>query len=346
MYTTKALSVDMFTVEDVTYSGVALKPVVVGKDGDKNLVVDNDFTVTYTNNIQVGTASATITGIGGYSGIVSITFTIIPNEVKVTGLLLKTKVYDGNTIMEVDTSSLKLEGISEKDADKVSIGGLPDIVEVENKNAGEKTAIIKVADLKLVQEDSNYVLSSEDITVVGTISKKKVVLMDMEFKSKYYDGSKYMTLTTQEGTIKSGVLEGDEVTFNTKSDRYVISGTANAGSKKRKLTKGLWKISGKDANNYTLSSSPIAKGKIYKIEVKKVTLKKNSVKYDGMGHKPIISQIFGSGGIKILQKNCKIEYLRNGKKTNDFKSKGTITVKVTGKTPNWKGSVSVNFKIK
>ena len=66
-------------VEDinaVTYNGEEQKPTVTVKDGEKVLVENTDFTVAYSNNIDAGTATATVTGIGNYSGTVSKQFTI------------------------------------------------------------------------------------------------------------------------------------------------------------------------------------------------------------------------------------------------------------------------------
>ena len=160
-----------------------------------------------------------------------------------------------------------------------------------------------------------------------------------------------MILTTQEGTIKSGLIEGDDVNFKTKQANWVITGTKSAGNKRRALTRGCWNVTGKDAANYKLAKGPTATGTIKKVVVKKVTLKATTVKYNGKAQKPVIKAITGSEGKKILQKNCKIEYLRDGKTTADFKSKGKITVKVTGvgtkeTGSNWKGTVSVTYTIK
>ena len=63
-------------IADVTYTGKAQKPAVVVKNGDKTLVEGTDYTVKYSNNTNAGTATATITGIGNYSGTASKTFTI------------------------------------------------------------------------------------------------------------------------------------------------------------------------------------------------------------------------------------------------------------------------------
>ena len=52
--------------------------------GGNTLILNTDYTVTYTNNTNVGTATVTITGIGNYSGETSRTFTISYNSFNIT----------------------------------------------------------------------------------------------------------------------------------------------------------------------------------------------------------------------------------------------------------------------
>lgn len=63
-------------IDAVTYTGKALEPAVVVKDGETVLEEGVDYTVSYSNNTNAGTATVTVTGIGNYSGIASKTFTI------------------------------------------------------------------------------------------------------------------------------------------------------------------------------------------------------------------------------------------------------------------------------
>lgn len=65
-----------------TYSGNAKKPSVTVTLGGKTLVKDTDYRLTYSNNIKIGTAKATVTGIGKYSGSKSASFKINPKDVK------------------------------------------------------------------------------------------------------------------------------------------------------------------------------------------------------------------------------------------------------------------------
>ena len=62
--------------EECTYTGLPQTPEVIVKDGETELVLNTDFTVSYSNNIYASEATATITGIGNYAGTVSEHFTI------------------------------------------------------------------------------------------------------------------------------------------------------------------------------------------------------------------------------------------------------------------------------
>ena len=62
------------------YTGKALKPGVTVKikvDGKTvTLVNGTDYTVTYANNVKVGTATVTVKGKGNYTGTITLTFKI------------------------------------------------------------------------------------------------------------------------------------------------------------------------------------------------------------------------------------------------------------------------------
>ncbi|WP_206425702.1 fibronectin type III domain-containing protein [Ruminococcus sp. Marseille-P6503] len=62
------------------YDGNAAEPAITVKDGDRLLAVNTDYKVEYSDNVNAGAASATITGIGEYSGSVVISFEIKPER--------------------------------------------------------------------------------------------------------------------------------------------------------------------------------------------------------------------------------------------------------------------------
>ena len=72
-----SFDVEMST-ESVVYNGTAQEPKVVVKDGKKTLEVGTHYTLVYTNNVNVGTASVIITGQGDYTGTKTMSFLIKP----------------------------------------------------------------------------------------------------------------------------------------------------------------------------------------------------------------------------------------------------------------------------
>ena len=59
------------------YTGKPITPELTVKDGKDTLKEGTDYQVAYFNNSEVGTASAVITGIGGYVGMKKVTFRIM-----------------------------------------------------------------------------------------------------------------------------------------------------------------------------------------------------------------------------------------------------------------------------
>lgn len=68
-------------VSPLTYTGNLRKPAVTLTLGDKTLVENTDYTLTYLNNREAGLATITASGIGTYKDKVSTTFVINPKKV-------------------------------------------------------------------------------------------------------------------------------------------------------------------------------------------------------------------------------------------------------------------------
>lgn len=64
-------------IPDQTATGSAITPTLTVTYGGRTLVLNTDYSVAYTNNTAVGTATATITGIGDYTGTKAKTFNIV-----------------------------------------------------------------------------------------------------------------------------------------------------------------------------------------------------------------------------------------------------------------------------
>lgn len=90
----KALTSDMIAdIDDLTYTGDALEPAPVVTYNDMTLNPGTDYTVSYVNNINAGTATLTITSTAtntNYTGSASKDFTILKANATVTNPTRKT----------------------------------------------------------------------------------------------------------------------------------------------------------------------------------------------------------------------------------------------------------------
>jgi hypothetical protein len=91
------LSID--AIANQTYTGLALTPTVVVKDGTTTLTLTTDYTVGYTNNTNVGTATVTITGAGNYTGTTTQTFAIVAKAASTLSIdAIASQTYTGSAL--------------------------------------------------------------------------------------------------------------------------------------------------------------------------------------------------------------------------------------------------------
>ena len=69
----------------------AIKAAVTVKYGKKKLKQGTDYTVAYKNNKNVGVATVTVTGKGGYTGKKTLSFKILPRKSAITKASVKGK---------------------------------------------------------------------------------------------------------------------------------------------------------------------------------------------------------------------------------------------------------------
>lgn len=80
------LSINDTTVEPIspqTFTGSQIKPSVTVKLGEETLNENQDYTLLYKNNINVGTATVSIIGMGDYAGTKEVSFSIVPKNIMV-----------------------------------------------------------------------------------------------------------------------------------------------------------------------------------------------------------------------------------------------------------------------
>ena len=86
-------------VADQTYTGSLIAPNVTVTCNDVELVKNTDYTVSYSNNKNVGTATISITGIGDYTGTIKKNFNIVARGISDTTIgSIPNQTYTGNSI--------------------------------------------------------------------------------------------------------------------------------------------------------------------------------------------------------------------------------------------------------
>ena len=118
----KTLTNDNITdIADQTYTGGEIKPTIEVKDGDKTLVLDTDYTVTYDNNTNASDeAKVTVEIISNnYAGTLEKTFTILPKTINtaITQLTAPVKNEVPQTEIETDEYTATVvwsPGVTEK----------------------------------------------------------------------------------------------------------------------------------------------------------------------------------------------------------------------------------------
>lgn len=180
-----------------------------------------EYIVDYTDNIEVGTATITVTGTGNYIGYVTKTFTI--TEVKKDDGS-ETKPGDGSETKPGDGSETKPGDGSEikpGDSGKTEPGDVPAIItvnkttisKVENKATGVKLTWKKVSDA------TGYVVYRKNL---GSKSWKKIKIVKGASKNTYTDS----TVKSKHGTVYS---------YRIESYKSVNGQTAKAVSKEKKI---------------------------------------------------------------------------------------------------------------
>ena len=258
---------DLMSVDDaefseiapVTYTGSAIKPEPTVIVGDETLVKGTDYTLSYQNNINVGTATITITGIGDYYETASTTFEIVPKSATPSITLSATSyTYDGTehkptTTVKVGSTTLKSSDYTVSyDSDCTSAGNHSVKVALKGNYSGNATA--------------TYSIAAKSATPSITLSAT----------SYTYDGAEHkpgVTVKVGNTTLSSG--------------NYTVSYDADctsAGNHSVKVTlKGNY--SGSATATYAITA---------KSATPSITLSATSYAYDGAAHKPGVTVKVGS----------------------------------------------------
>lgn len=198
------------------YDGKNKEPEVTIKFGSSILKNGTDYVVVYGNNIEPGTATATVYGIANYAGIISLDFTIKGKDSNAALTEAKNKA-------KRELNEYKKPGDYREAQKKELIKAIADgrnAIDFAKDEAGVKKAL---SDAKAVIDriKTNAQLTEEEERAKNNISSCKVTLSK---KSYIYDGRKKQpTVTVKAGKTK--LIKNTDYTVSYKNNAKV--GTAS-----------------------------------------------------------------------------------------------------------------------
>ncbi|MCI8829268.1 MAG: hypothetical protein HFE98_10610, partial [Ruminiclostridium sp.] len=242
------LTKEMFeTIAAQTYTGAEIKPDVTPKEGDGNPTA-NDYTVSYSNNINAGTGKITVTAnptSEKFTGSVVLDFTINKATLTPTVALKAnqtiSKVYDGtNAVAAADLAKLDISFKVGETAKTLTQGTDYTVAAAyDDGNVGDSKTITVTLTLKNGSDAANnYTLSSSTGTVTGAITKKattlsvetyvKVKPSDSDATSTNLTTANYVGLPTDTYTyaLKDGETNGLTAAVDSNSGALTLTATA------------------------------------------------------------------------------------------------------------------------
>ena len=306
----KELATDMIAaVAAMTYTGAEQMPVLTVTDGTPSIITAADYTIGYANNIEAGTATASITAAadGNYTGMVSVPFTVLQKE--------------------LDTSM---------------ISGIASVI----YNGSEQTPEFTVTDgTPSVITEADYTYAYTDNTDAGTASLTLTATADGN-----YTGAAVKTFTINKKALKSYMV-GDIADLVYTGEALTPGVTVKDGTPSI-IDKADYVISysdNTDAGTASLTLTATADGNYTGAAVKTFTINKKALRsymvgdiadlvYTGEALTPGVTVKDGTPSI-IDKADYVISY-------SDNTDAGTAAVTVTARsTGNYSGSVIREFYI-
>ena len=310
-----ASTLTIAAIADQTYTGSAITPALTVTDGAKPLTQGTDYSVVYASNINVGTATATITGTGNYSGTKNQTFKIVAKDASnLTIATIGDQTYTGSAITPALTVTDGAKPLTE--------GSDYTVAYTSNTNVGTATATITGT--------GNYASTNNQ---TFKIVPKSATGLTVTVSGTYtYTGSAIEPASTDISVSDSGtpLVEGTDYTIS-------YNNNTDAGTTAEVI------ITGK--GNYDSATNKTANFTIGQATITSVTLDQTLFTYaPGVTHYVTVTAYAGT----IPVPAGSITVTVDGVATNGASTIGTHTVRATARTDianNFKGYAENTFKI-
>ena len=206
--TPKSINTQEITVTkpaDSQYDGNEHRNLPTVKDGEKVLVKDTDYTLSYSEDvINAGTVTVTITGKGNYSQETTVDYQITPRTVKLTSGS-DSKTYDGTPLVKHNVTPSE-DGFVMDDGATYEFTG-------SQTNVGESDNTFTYA-LKDGTLASNYIITTEAGKLTVTPVTDEVTVTIKEHSAEHvYDGNEKTVTGYDVKSISNKHYTKDDFTF-------------------------------------------------------------------------------------------------------------------------------------
>ena len=329
--TPKSINTQEITVTkpaDSKYDGNEHKNLPTVKDGEKVLVKDTDYTLSYSEDvINAGTVTVTIKGKGNYSQETTVDYQITPRTVKLTSGS-DSKTYDGTPLTKHE---VKEDGFVKDDGATYEFTG-------SQTNVGTSDNTFDYA-LKDGTFASNYIITTEaGKLTVNPVTDKVTVTIKEHSAEHVYDGTEKTVTGYDVKSISNKHYTKDDFTFTGTAE---VKGT-NVGEYPMNVQASDFT---NNSHNFTNVTFIIEDGSL-KITPKSIVPSETNgmevtgpadTKYNGDEQK--LTPVVKDQG-KVLTENVdyKLSYI------GDTTNVGTVKITIKGKG-NYNGSTEVSYKI-
>ena len=329
--TPKSINTQEITVTkpaDSKYDGNEHKNKPTVKDGEKVLVEDTDYTLSYSEDvINAGTVTVTIKGKGNYSQETTVDYQITPRTVKLTSGS-DSKTYDGTPLTKHE---VKEDGFVKDDGATYEFTGSQ-----TNVGTSDNTFTYALKDGTLA---SNYIITTEvGKLTVNPVTDEVTVTIKEHSAEHVYDGIEKTVTGYDVKSISNKHYTKDDFTFTGKAE---VKGT-NVGEYPMNVQASDFT---NNSHNFTNVTFVIEDGSL-KITPKSIVPSETNgmevtgpadTKYNGDEQK--LTPVVKDQG-KVLTENVdyKLSY------TGDTTNVGTVKITIKGKG-NYNGSTEVSYKI-
>ena len=315
---------------DSQYDGNEHKNLPTVKDGEKVLVKDTDYTLSYSKDvINAGTVTVTITGAGNYSQETTVDYQITPRTVKLTSGS-DSKTYDGTPLVKHNVTPSEDGFVKDDGATYEFTGSQTNVGESDN------TFAYTLNDGTLA---SNYIITTEAGKLTVTPVTDEVTVTIKEHSAEHvYDGNEKTVTGYDVKSISNQLYTEDDFTFN---------GTAEA--KGTNVGEYPMNVQASDftnnSNNFANVTFVIEDGSLKITPKSIVPSETNGMEVTGpadtmySGDEQKLTPVVKDQG-KVLTENVDYELSYTGDTTNV----GTVKITIKGKG-NYDGSTEVSYKI-